>query len=369
MIQRTPLWSILSFLALVTLTRSVTACPFCSPSESDIVTEFARAKAVVRVEKVESGKFKIVEVLRGKAQQGKVVLAGEGRDFAPLKEPTLVLATESNPSQPYWSSRVKRLSGEEYRFVRRALAVDAEQKLDLAARNLLSSSKVISEASYNLLAPAPLKAVQKRIGLVGRENLVSALSDPAVPGVKKALYTVMLLDSLGAQDLAWVEKLLFKPPLNPYAVHLPPLMVAYAEIGGPDAVKKMETAFLAPEASTSATFAATTGFTYIGSNSLASPTRQAARQALYRELSYPERGYFVIAPLAEWRDFEPADRVEALAEIHTNKPRVIRNVIRYFRGFDRPEAKAALARLEKKFPVLVEQTRKPFPESKNSKLR
>lgn len=348
---------------MILSTGSAWACPFCAPTSSDIFTIVDNSLAVARVEKLGTGKFKILEVLRGEAKVGRVVLAGEGRVALTGKPDTLILSTISNPKQPYWSEPVRPLTKREFSFMKKGLADTSDQaRWDLAASHLEDSSKALAESAYNLLAPAPIEEVQKRAKLCGLANLKKWVQDPRVLSERKSLYILMALPQLTKADQGWLRKLLLDPPLSTFASHLPPMMVAYAEVTGPKAIAEMEKVFLPRTASASATFGATSGFAYIGGKSRNAKVRKAARQVFRRELAHPDRGVFAIAPLAEWRDYSVADEIEALADTHAETPWVVSSAARYFRSFERPEAKSALQRLKKKYPKIVESARKPFPK-------
>jgi hypothetical protein len=337
------------------------ACPFCNPSSQDMYTITSNSRVVARVERVGGGKFKILELLKGEAKIGRIVLAGESRQPSKQKADILVVSTVSNPNQPYWSDPARPLSTSEFEFLKTSLSAGSEQKLyDIAARHLGNESDLITESAYNILAVAPLQAVQKRASLIGQKQLVQWLQNPATPSARKSLYLLMALPGLNAQDQGWIQKQMFDDKLSPYADHLPPLMAAYAEVSGAKGVEQMRRRWLAPTTSTSASFGATSGFVFIGNNSRNPETREAARQVFRAELKHPERGVFAISTLGEWRDFEVADSVEELAYQNAETPWVVTSATRYFRSFDNDRARAALKRLQARFPKIVDSAGKPY---------
>jgi hypothetical protein len=351
----------LLLLILLALTGWAQACPFCNPSSQDMYTITSNSRVVARVERVGRGKFKILELLKGEAKVGRVVLAGESRELSAQKAPFLVVSTVSNPKQPYWSDPVRPLSETEYSFLKTSLSASSEQKLyDIAAKHLGSQSDLITESAYNILALAPLKAVQKRANLVGQKQLIRWLQNPSTPSSRQSLYLLMALPGLKASDKSWLRKQMFDAKLSPYADHLPPLMAAYAEVAGPSGVEEMRQRWLKPKTSTSASFGATSGFIFIGNNAVNPEAREAARQVFRGELKHPERGVFAISTLGEWRDFGVADEVEKLAYDNAETPWVITSATRYFRSFDSDHARAALKRLKARFPKIVESAKKPY---------
>ena len=162
---------------------------------------------MARVEKIGSGKFKILELLKGEAKVGRVVLAGEGREENTA--PFLLASTISNPNQPYWSDPVRPLTAEEYKFFKTALALSSNAKLlDLAAKHVGATSDLISESAYNILANAPLAEVQRRGALVGQKNLVAWLQKPNTPSSRRSLYLLMSLPGLTAAEVQTVQRAL-----------------------------------------------------------------------------------------------------------------------------------------------------------------
>ena len=317
---------------------------------------------VARVEKVGSGKFKILELLKGQAKIGRVILAGEGREDRPSAS-ILLVSTVSNPNQPYWSDPVRPLTAQEYQVFKSALALSSEAKLfDLAAKHVGDPSDLISESAYNILGNAPLPEVQKRGLLVGQARLVEWLKNSSTPSSRRSLYLLMALPGLTAKDKGWLEKQALDPALSPYADHLPPLMAAYAEVAGPSAVEALRQRWLKPNTTSSASFGATSGFVFIGNNSKNAAAKTAARNLFRSELKHPERGVFAISTLGEWRDFSVADEVEAMAYQNAETPWVVTSATRYFRSFENEKARAALKRLQARFPKIVESADKPYPK-------
>jgi hypothetical protein len=361
-----PLNLIFAILTLVLLALPLSACPFCNPSAgtSDLYTIASNSTAVARAEKVGDGKYKILEVVKGQAKVGRVVLAGASREFSSKEPEVLLLSTVSNPKQPYWSEPVRKLTQKEFDFVRKALQAKSEKALwDLAAQHLENESEAVAESAYNILAPAPIEEVQKRAPAVGQKLLTKWAREKTVPSERKSLYILMAIPKLGTADKDWLRQELLNPPLSSYASHLPPLMIAYAEVSGPQGIAEMKKVFLKPDASASSTFGPTSGFAFMGANSSKPNVRQAARDVFREELKHPDRGVFAIAPLAEWRDFTVAKEIEKLADEHRETPWVISSVVRYFRSFENEEAKSALARLKAKYPKITESAQKPFSKA------
>ena len=349
------------FVTLLSFTVSAWACPFCSPTNSDLFTITKNSNAVCKVQRVGQGKFKILQVIKGKAKVGKIVIAGEPDRSAGGEQRILLLATIANPSQPYWSEPVRALTPQEYKFITALLqTADENKQRDLAAANLLSKSTIIEDAAYGILALAPLEAVQKRLSLSSRKGLMAAINDPKKLKERKSLYLLMLLPSVTPKDKDWVRGLMFRPRPDPLAAYFPALMAAYARAAGSSGVKEMAQVLLNERTSVSESFNPTSGFTFIGTESEDPRVRDAARAVIRGELAYPERAVFVIPPLAKWKDYSAAPQVEKLAYSNADTPWVVGSVVRYFRSFDSAATKKALQRLTKEFPDIVEANVRPY---------
>lgn len=310
----------------------------------------ANSKAVCKVARVGPNKFKVLQVLSGKAQVGKVVLAKEPDEGA-RSDSVLLLSTVSNPAQPYWSEPVRSLSLREFTFFKELLTAESEAgRRDVAAKNFLDRSKLVGDAAYNILALASLEAVQARASKAGVKNLVAAALDDELSENKRSLVFLMLVPHVGGEDSSWLRGRLLKPRPNPQAVFLPALMAAYAEAAGPSSVSEMAQIFLPQNTSVSDSFQPVSGFKFIGSQAKKPETREAARRVVRGELPHPQRGVFVIEPLAQWQDYSVAAQVEQTAYKNAETPWVVGAAIRYFRTFKTPAAEQALKRLEKAFP-------------------
>jgi hypothetical protein len=98
----------------------------------------------------------------------------------------------------------------------------------------------------------------------------------------------------------------------------------------------------------------------IGQTSPSKTTRERARDVFVRELSHPKRKTLAIGPLAVWGNYSVAKTVEQMALDNEDLSGVRIAAIRYFRTFKTPAAAAALERLKKLDPELVERTTQPY---------
>lgn len=339
------------------LTTAVSACPFCAPAETDLFSELQDAQSVVLASKVETKKYKILEVLKGQAVVGKIVLAAEPKGKSHPKG-GLLLTTAAPANLPYWSDAPRYLDPNEVAFVRKALPVTREsqaKKWDFAASFLEHSSSEVANAAYSILAVAPLDEVQKRAKVPGQAKLVAWSKSAKVPEERRALYLLMAYPNMGAAELPWLKATLFDPKFSALSPLVGPYVVSYLHVAGPTGVAQVEKRFLAIATPASRTLSVTRALALIGHRSNSQPLRTAARAVFKREVTHPARGPYAIAPLAVWRDYSVAASVEKLGQA-SKETWVKVAAIRYFRSFSSPEAKAALHRLAQGDSGLVNRT-------------
>lgn len=347
---------LLAFLVLL-LTGAAQACPFCAPAEADLFSELQEAQAVVLVSKVEAQKFKIVEVWKGQATVGKVVLAGEARGQASGGS-KLLLTTAGPPNLPYWSDAPRHLTPADLSFVKKSLPMakaSPAQKWDFGAAHLEKGSGEVATAAYSLLAGAPLTEVQKRAKTVGHAQLIGWVKSSKVPAERRALYLLMATPGLSKGDAGWLKAALFNPKLTLSSPMLGPYIVAYLQTAGVPAVAEIEKRFLAPATAPAQTLEVTRALALVAHRSSSPEMKAAVKGVFTREVLHPKRGPFAIAPLAVWREYKVAGTVEKMAQ-SSKETWVKVAAIRYFRSFPTPEAKAALQRLAKTDANLVTRT-------------
>lgn len=347
---------VLSLFFLLLIPSS--ACPFCNPGEADIFSDISSAQAVVLVKKVDTRKYKISEVLQGKVKVDRVVVAAEPQGKLG-KKGQLLLTTAGPPNLPYWSDAPRVLTSSELAFARESLIISKKSdqaQWDFAAKHLQDPSRLIASAAYNLLAAAPLSEVQKRAKIVNSQKLVAWFKNPKVAPERRALYLLMVYNQLSNQHVSWFKKNLFDPKLSPNSAFLGPLAVAYLHLQGQKAVSEIQGFFYKADYPASRVTPLNRALTLAGEQTTDSNTKNAIKRLFRDELKHPQRGAFVLAPLALWGDESAANEVEALFTRNKNVTWVKVAVIRYFRSFSSVGAKNALNRLSKIDPTLVKRT-------------
>jgi hypothetical protein len=353
---------LLTVFLLLLLAQSTLACPFCNPGESDVFGDIADATAVVLVSKIDTRKYKVVETMFGSVKVGRIVVAAEPQGKLG-KVGHLLLTTAGPPNLPYWSDPPRTLTDVEMDFARSCLSMrDATDDLqwDFAAKHLQHPSKEIASAAYNLLAVAPLAEVQKRRLMVGPAKLLKWAQNPKLAPERRALYLLMSYRHYKAQEVNWISKELFSKQLSPSSPILGPLAMAFLQLQGVDGLNKLADTFYAPDLPASRVTPLNRALTLAGEQSDKSALRDAIKKLFVKELEHPQRGAFVLAPLAIWQDSTGADKAEALFKKNRNVTWVKVAVIRYFRSFKGARMEAALGRLAKIDPKLVDRTKDPY---------
>ncbi|MFA5506943.1 MAG: hypothetical protein WC314_09080 [Vulcanimicrobiota bacterium] len=347
----------LVLLLVLLLVGGAGACPFCDPGESDVFSDISDATAVVLVDKLEVRKYKVMETLMGPVKTGRVVVAAEPQGTLG-KTGHLLLTTAGPPNLPYWSDAPRALTDTELKFARQALALrnaPNARKWDFATEHLEHPSAEISSAAYNLLATAPLSEVQSR-GAKRWPNLLSWAKSSKVDPQRRALYLLMGYPRYGTAEASWVGDLLFSPNLSPSSPMLGPLAMTYLHLKGMDGLQQVRRTFYQPTLPASRVTPLNRALTLVYEQSGNGALKESIKTLFLQELDHTQRGAFVLAPLAMWQDFSGAGKAEALFSKNQNVTWVKVAVIRFFRSFQGEASKAALARLAKLDPSLVQRT-------------
>jgi hypothetical protein len=349
------------FLILL-LAQSVLACPFCNPGESDIFGDIADASAVVLVQKIDTRKYKVLKTLLGQVKVGRIVVAAEPQGQLG-KEGHLLLTTAGPPNLPYWSDPPRALTDVELEFAKRCLsmsdATDA-QKWDFAAKHLEHPSKEISSAAYNLLASAPLAEVQKRRTVVGQSKLLEWAQNSKLAPERRALYLLMGYQHYQKEEADWIAKELFSKQLSASSPLVGPMAMAFLQLKGVEGLRQLVKTFYPPTLPASRVTPLNRALTLVHEQSEDGALRKAINDLFLRELEHPQRGAFVLAPLALWQDPSGGGKAEELFKKNQNVTWVKVAVIRYFRSFNGPTTEAALGRLAQVDPDLVKRTQDPY---------
>lgn len=349
--------------------KPVLACPFCSAVSQTIRQEIGVMDAVVLAETTlesirneESGevKMKVVRVLKGEEHVAAetfvtVVYFGEvnvGRRF---------MLSGVDPPNIQWSALPLNKESEAYVLKVTELPDDGLARLKYFQDFLQSDDPMLSRDSYDEFAITPYAIVQSLKPFMNHAELVKWIQEPEMPADRKRLYLTMLGVCGSESDVPMLEKMLTSTEPSSRS-GLDALVACYLILAGEEGLGLVNKQFLAnKQAPYADTYAAIMAIRFHGTE-----TDKIARSALVKSLHLvldrKDLADLVIPDLSRWGDWSQIDRLVNLfveAEEDNNWVRV--PVVNYLRACPKPEAAAALEKLEKIDPDSVRRASSFFP--------
>ncbi len=349
--------------------KPVLACPFCSAVSQTIRQEIGVMDAVLLAETTlesirneESGevKMKVVRVLKGEEHVAAetfvtVVYFGEvnvGRRF---------MLSGVDPPNIQWSALPLNKESEAYVLKVTELPDDGLARLKYFQDFLQSDDPMLSRDSYDEFAITPYAIVQSLKPFMNHAELVKWIQEPEMPADRKRLYLTMLGVCGSESDVPMLEKMLTSTEPSSRS-GLDALVACYLILAGEEGLGLVNKQFLAnKQAPYADTYAAIMAIRFHGTE-----TDKIARSALVKSLHLvldrKDLADLVIPDLSRWGDWSQIDRLVNLfveAEEDNNWVRV--PVVNYLRACPKPEAAAALEKLEKIDPDSVRRASSFFP--------
>lgn len=345
------------------------ACPFCSAVSQTIRQEIGVMDAVVLAETTlesirneESGevKMRVVRVLKGEQHVAAetfvtVVYFGEveaGRRF---------MLSGVDPPNIQWSALPLSKDSETYVLKVTQLPDDGLARLKFFQDFLQSDDPMLSRDSYDEFAITPYPILQSLKPFMNHAELVTWIQQPEMPADRKRLYLTMLGVCGSESDVPMLEKLLTSTEPSSRA-GLDALIACYLILAGEDGLELVNKKFLAnKQAPYADTYAAIMAIRFHGTEADKIP-RSALVQSLHLVLDRKDLADLVIPDLSRWGDWSQIDRLVSLfieAEEDNNWVRV--PVVNYLRACPKPEAEAALKKLQKIDPDSVRRASSFFP--------
>lgn len=345
-------------------TRPVLACPFCSAVAPPLRQEMASMDAVVIATATETSpiggstegdlkvNMKVVRVLKGEdlievGQQVQVVCYSE------LTKDRRFLLSGSDPRDLQWSCLPVSKRAEEYVATAMQLEDDPVTRLRFYQQYLQDEESMLARDAYDEFGLAPYDAVKKLGPEMDHDQLVQWISDPEMDTANKRLYLTMLGVCGDEKDLPLLEKMLRSTQKSTRG-GLDALIACYLTLAGEEGLSLIDELFLANKKAPYAdTYAAIMAIRFHGTEGDVIP-RSALVESLHHVLERPDLADLVIPDLARWGDWSQIDRLTKLfidADADNNWVRV--PVVNYLRACPKPEAKAALEKLEEVDPESV----------------
>lgn len=349
--------------------KPVLACPFCSAVSQTIRQEIGVMDAVVLAETTlesirneESGevKMRVVRVLKGEEHVAAetfvtVVYFGEleaGRRF---------MLSGVDPPNIQWSALPLTKESEAYVLKVTQLPDDGLERLKFFQKFLQSEDPMLSRDSYDEFAITPYPIVQSLKPFMNHAELVSWIQEPEMPADRKRLYLTMLGVCGTESDVPMLEKMLTGTEPNARS-GLDALIACYLILAGEDGLELVNQQFLAnKQAPYADTYAAIMAIRFHGTETDKIP-RSALVKSLHLVLDRKDLADLVIPDLSRWGDWSQIDRLVDLfveAEEDNNWVRV--PVVNYLRACPKPEAEAALEKLQKIDPDSIRRASSFFP--------
>lgn len=241
------LWIVLALLSMT----SVQACPSCMQLQMSLSEEFEYAAAIAVAQPLQPGgtRYRIVRVLRGKLEPGRVVVAAASSFSKPV-----FLTTMQSEGSPIWSG--KPISAESERVIafaeevvqlpaRKPGTTSHPKRLEFFCRYLGDREKAIADSAYAELGAAPYKELQSYSRQIGQARLRSWLQAPGTPDEYRSLYYTMLSQVPGPTEAAWLKQKAVASSRQSPVGSLPALLFAYAQVAGEPALDIIRRDYLA----------------------------------------------------------------------------------------------------------------------------
>ncbi|MFI4875141.1 MAG: hypothetical protein ACIALR_07380 [Blastopirellula sp. JB062] len=367
-------WLILFTTLTATPLSTAFACPFCA-AVSQTFSEEIESMDVALIATLENvpaeapdpsvggvkANFVIAQVIKGKvhlkdAKSVETLYYGEGRRGRKF----LILG--SDPTNLMWSTpTLLEDSTVDYILGSVKQPKDDYRRLLYFQKFLEGKDDLASRDAYDEFAKAPYDWLFSIKPDMNHDQLIEWLKNDDLPANHRRLYFTMLGVCGSKADLPFLESLLRSEDRKKKA-GLDALIGCYLTLGGSDGMPLVEELFLSDkEAEYADTYAAIMAIRFHGTETDVIP-RERLLQGLHLMLDRPSLADLVIVDLARWEDWSVIDRLTKLFKEANDESSWVRvPVIRYLMACPKPEAKEALAELEKIDPDAMKRAQTFFP--------
>jgi hypothetical protein len=304
----------------------------------------------------ESGQvlMKIEKVLKGSklVEEGQEVRAIYYGDVAKGRR---FMMSGVDPPELQWSCLPLTERGEAYVQKVTEVAEEPLERLRFYHGYLQDEEEMLARDAYDEFAITPYDVVKQLAPDMDHDQLMEWIGDPEMPTDRKRLYLTMLGVCGDEKDLPFLEKMLRSSQKSTRGA-LDALIACYLTLSGEAGIPLIDELFLAnKQAPYADTYAAIMAVRFHGTegNVIA---RSALVNSLHHVLERKDLADLVIPDLARWSDWSQIDRLTELfitADEDNNWVRV--PVVNYLRACPKPEAKAALKKLEEVDPDAVKR--------------
>lgn len=349
----------LCLLVCLALLEPVLSCPSCVQMELSLGEDLEYATAVAVAQPLQPGgrRYRIVRVLRGKMEPGRIVVAA----VSVYRKPVLLTTTQSEGS-PIWSgtpvsaesSRVVEFAEEVVRLpARKTGSVSHPIRLAFFARYLGDPEKQISDSAYAELAAAPYTQLRPWSRQVGQARLRAWLEAVNTPEEYRSLYYTMLSQVAGPADGEWLKERVLRSQVGGSQ---PALLFAYGQVVGKPALQVIRQRYLAGDL-TRRLMAVQSLRLLVAENPR---LKSAVLPLLHTQLSDVRVGGGLIRDLALWADWSCAEQIYRIMMDKQTYSYIKLSALRYLVACPRPEMQARLQKMRSHPPDWCANWPPPF---------
>jgi len=355
------------------MSRSVSACPFCSAVSMTLAEEMKTSDAAVIAKLVSKptapddagtptkSKFEIVRVLKGAtALAGKKQI--EMLYFGQQEPGTQFLIFGIDPKELMWGTPTP-VTERGIKYLDKVVALPAApvDRLAFFQEYLEDEDAWLQSDAFNEFATTAYPDVVALKDRMHRDQLLKWIADDKIPASRRRLYFTMLGVCGKPEDLPMIENLI-KLDDRQVRTGLDAMIGCYLSLKGPDGLPMIEDMFLKNAKSEYVdTYAAIYALRIMGQESKIIPKERLAA-SLRLMLDRPQLADMVIPDLARWEDWSVMDRVVKLFKDANEESSWVRvPAVQYLRVCPLPEAKEHIEELTKIDPDAVKRANSFFP--------
>ena len=341
------LWLLVALsLSLFVVGERAAACPSCMPLPMTLAEELEVSRAVVVAAPMggkPGNRYRVLKTLKGNVKPDRILLALPSSGSA-----TVLLCTSGEVGSPFWSGRPYPINPAEIKFAEAVLQLpvrkspsSVERRLAFFVGHLAPTRNLRSDSAYAEFALASYAEMERFSKIVGAKKLRLWLEGKVNPEYVP-LFLMMLAQSGGPTDIAWLEPRLMKAAQREPGQADQALLFCYLRLKGPAGLEVVQQRFLQ-------------GSRYQKSNALVplrlmvdlkGPIPQSEILPIFRaQLQDPEMAGQVLQDLAVWGDWSCLPQVVPLLKLPQQHRFTTIMAVRYLVSCPLPLARQEVQRL------------------------
>jgi hypothetical protein len=353
---------LLVLVAAAALTQPALACPFCSGSGQQTLTEEMQTMDIAVVAKLISvppptkpgeefddlpkAKFEVVQVLKGDKVQPKQKI--ETLYFGSAKPGSLFFICALEREMTMWSTPMPITArGQEYLAHLLKLPKEGADRLAFFQDYLDDEDDVLARDAYDEFAKAPYDVVRSLKPRLKHDKIVEWIQNSDTPTTRRRLFFTLLGVCGDKQDLPMLEKYIRSEDRKQKA-GLDALIACYILLRGPEALDVIDDLYLKRKTADYAeTFSAIMALRFHATEANI-VSKKRLIESFRLMLDRPELADLIIPDLAKWEDWDSMDRLMELFKKADEKSSWVRTpVVVYLRSCPLPKAKELIEECKK----------------------